>query len=244
MCYTERFIYQKHIKLSMECPRCLEDKDRLGQHWAMSCDYPELSEYKKNILTGLLMGDGHVPKTHGNSQMRIRMINKEFLDWLDQELSYLSSGVRFIKSADDSAKQMRDSGFRPNAKKENYNDVWELNTRTHPYITNMRENWYVPEKSFNLDIIDLNKDVIKMWYVTDGYLCDRDGHNPYSAFRMDSQSGTASEISKELSSMGFNNSVRDGGNVIAISPLSTIDLLDWIGDAPDGFEYKWVNKDE
>lgn len=224
----------------MKCINCGQEKDRLGQHWAMSCEYPRIDSYKRSLLTGILMGDGHIPAyKSGNSQMRIRMTNKEFLDWLNSELSYMSNGVRFIQSAEESAKYMRESNFRPNAKKENYSDVWEINTRTHPYFTSLRKNWYTPEKDFPLDLIPFNSVAISMWYVTDGYLCNRENHNPYSAFRLDSQSHKSDEISEKFDDIGFKNTVRDGGNVIAISPNVTPEFLQWLGKAPDGFEYKW-----
>jgi len=224
----------------MECPNCGDDKQRLGQHWAMSCNYPYLGDYMRSIFTGLLMGDGHVPNpTSGHAQMRIRMVNKEFLEWLDEELSFMSNGVRFVQSAEDSAEHMRKRGLRPNAKAENYSDVWELNTRTHPYFTALRRIWYVPDKQFPVDYIPFNNNVVSMWYVADGYLCKRDKHKPYSAFRLDSQSNNAQKISKRLENSGFRNTVRDGGNVIAISPNSTPDFLNWLGDTPTGFKYKW-----
>lgn len=226
----------------MDCPNCEKDRDRLGQHWAMSCEYPNIPDYMKSLFVGLLMGDGHVPNvSYGNPQMRIRMVNKPFLNWLDCKLEYMSNGVRFIQSAEDSAEYMKDRGFRPNADSENYSDVWELNTRTHPYFNEMRDTWYNPSKVFPLDDITLNSTVVKMWYVTDGYICDRSNHNKYSAFRLDSQSEIAIEISEKLSNKGFKCTVRDSGNVIAVSPDSTDQFLNWLGEAPDGFEYKWGN---
>jgi len=225
----------------MRCPNCGEEKSRLGQHWAMSCSFPKISDRNKLILEGILLGDGHVPDVKGNSQMRIRMTNEDFLHWLDSELSYMSNGVRFVKSAKESAEQNRKSGLRPNAKEENYNDVYELNTRTHPYFTKLRELWYTPDKTYKEELVSFEPELIKMWYVTDGYLCERENHNPYSAFRLDSQSESADDIVERFINQGINCTSRDGGNVIAISPLSTMDFLEWIGSPPDGFSYKWVN---
>lgn len=186
------------------------------------------------------MGDGHIADTSwGQTQMRIRLINEEFLNWLDDELSWLSTGVRFIKSAEESARRMRDSGYRPNANSDNYSDVYELNTRTHPYFTALRNSWYTPDKSFNRDIIPDNKLTYKMWYVSDGGMCRREGRNPYPYFRMDSNSEFAKTISRRLSNKGIESNVRDGGNVVAVSTQSTDDFLNYIGGAPSGFEYKW-----
>lgn len=224
----------------MKCPNCGNEYSRIGQHWAMSCGYPNISEDKRYIFSGLLMGDGYIPNcSDGNSQMRIRMVNEDFLCWLDSEISWLSCGVRFIKSAKDSAKDMRNRGYRPNAKEKNYSDVYELNTRTHPYFTSLRNSWYTPNKKFNKTVIPHNYLTYKMWYVTDGGLCKRESRNPYAYFRMDSNSHFAKTISTRLSNIGIESNVRDGGNVLAITTESTPDFLDYIGEPIKGFEYKW-----
>jgi len=224
----------------MNCPKCGKNLERLGQHWSMSCSYPKINSRRRLILSGLLMGDGHIPESKdGETQMRIRLINDEFLSWLDDELSWLSCGVRFVKSAEESAKSMRDSEFRPDANSDDYSDVYEMNTRTHPYFTALRESWYTPDKRFTKQIIPDNKLTYKMWYVTDGGMCKRENRNPYPYFRMDSNRNFAKVISRRLSNKGIESNVRDGGNVVAVSTNSTDDFLDFIGEPPAGFEYKW-----
>lgn len=224
----------------MECPSCRAEYDRLGQHWSMSCGYPDVPEGMRYIFSGLLMGDGHVPdRKSGNTQMRIRMVNRDFLHWLDNKLSWISSGVRLVKSAEEAASDMRDRGYRPNAESENYSNVYELNTRTHPYFTALRNSWYTPDKRFSENIVPHNPTTYKMWYVTDGGLCKREDRNPYVYFRMDSNRHFAKTISRRLSNIGVESNVRDNGNVLAITTGSTPDFLEYIGKPPKGFEYKW-----
>ena len=42
------------------CNQCETEYQSLAQHWSMSqsCDYPPLSEHQREIVRGLMLGDG------------------------------------------------------------------------------------------------------------------------------------------------------------------------------------------
>ena len=67
----------------------------LAMHWYHeSCPYPELGSRRREILTGLLLGDGSIPEVPGNHSFRLPMINRRFLEWFNERMEYLTTGVR------------------------------------------------------------------------------------------------------------------------------------------------------
>lgn len=224
----------------MKCPNCGNKYEKLGQHFSVgSCDFPEIEDSKKEILSGLLMGDAYIKKSKYNS-MIVSMCNEEFLEWLDNRLGWVSSGVIRVRTAKNSAKNNRESGFRPNAKEKDYSDVYRLTTFSHPLFNRMRNNWYSPEgKKFNMLKVTLSPEQLRMWYVSDGGLLERENRNPYAYFRLDSQKNLSENISELLEEIGIENNVRDGGNVIATTTESTPEILAYMGEPVPGFEYKW-----
>jgi hypothetical protein len=227
----------------MDCPVCgKKGLSRIGQHWSMSCSHPRINSVERSIFTGLLMGDGHIPPANKNTHLRVRMVNKEFLNWLDNEVS-LPSKVKFIKSAEESAKQNRDRDFRPEASAENYSDVYELRTAFHPYFTALRKIFYTPNKEFTSENILLNSESVRMWYVCDGTLrrANAENRRPAVEFRLDSQSDLSQELADKVSEK-FDITARasSSGNVIRVSTEDTDRMFEWLGKPPTGFKHKWI----
>lgn len=224
----------------MNCPECGKDYEKLGYHLSQGgCEFPEVDDSKRQILSGLLMGDGYIKESKYNSFI-VGMCNREFLNWLDKRLGWLSCGVTKIRTAKKSAENNRKSGIRPEAKEKNYSDVYRLTTFSHPLFNVMRNEWYTPSgKKFNMDRVTLSPEQLKMWYVSDGGFMDREKRRPYSYFRLDSQSELAKIISERLEELGIENNVRDRGNVIAVTTTDTPKMLTYMGEPVPGFEYKW-----
>lgn len=152
------------------CEQCTKEWDAVGRHWGQSkkCEYPELEGLKKEILIGLLMGDGSIMQREATNQyLRVNMITEPFLDWLDVQLGWLSTGVRLQITAKENALKSRESGFDSDALEENYNDVHFLRTRTHPSITELTQ-WYQSGKKVWPVDLELTPTALLMWYVGDG----------------------------------------------------------------------------
>ena len=97
------------------------------------------------------------------------MINRRFLEWFDERMGYLTTGVRFVHTAAELAEHNRESGFSPTAEAENYYDTYVVRTRAHPYFNELR-SWYDSgQKRFPADL-ELTPTLTKFWYVSDGYL--------------------------------------------------------------------------
>jgi len=230
------------------CEQCGNDYEAIGQHWSMSadCSHPDISDYKMELLTGMLMGDGCINRCNKNPFFRTNMIAKPFLEWLDDEFGWLSTGVRLDRTAEEGAKQCRDSGFSPDANVNNYSDVYRLHSRSHPDLQSLAD-WYVTGKKVFPEDIELTPTVLKMWYVSDGSYDNTDSNN-YIKIGMSNEIDRRDNIEQLFENVGFeisnwNISVRKRDGSERCEAQFTVEesrrLHEYMGEPPDGFEYKW-----
>lgn len=224
----------------MRCPSCGEDFKRLGLHWWHgTCPYPDVSEETEQTLLGLLMGDGSIPIQQGgdNSVFHIPMTNRTFLNWLDKQLGILTTGVSLKKTASELASINRQTGFSPDAREENYHDMYTVWSRTHPLFNEMREIWYPEgEKRFPGDL-ELTPMIAKFWYLCDGYLDFGDWGRPRLGIKARNESERSAYLIDLLKQAGVSPSYQR--HELRFSCDDTEAFIEWMGDAPPGFEYKW-----
>jgi len=151
------------------CPSCDKEFERIGQHWGHNPDHqPNISNFKHEILTGLIMGDGSVKRDGGrNPYIRIRSITREYLEFLDDIFGSMGLGVELRYTAEEKASENRDSGFAPNADPSTYSDQYLWRTRRSKQFIKYAE-WYEPEKVWPKSI-ELTPTTLRHWYVCDGH---------------------------------------------------------------------------
>ena len=88
------------------CPHCRGSYSQIAIHWA-ACEPPRLYNHQMELVKGLLCGDGSIEQRRAS--FRVEMINKRFLKWLDNELGWLSLGVRLARTNDEVATHLRES---------------------------------------------------------------------------------------------------------------------------------------
>lgn len=132
-----------------KCDDCGKSFKRVSGHWARtSCGYPEYTTRQKEIVRGLVLGDGYV-ETDSAPALKLGSTNKEFLEWVDGEMGNESTGVRFV--------HVTDAG----------SDYYTIRIRYNPYIeahtwgSNTNNDW--PR---HMRITPL---VIGLWYAGDGH---------------------------------------------------------------------------
>lgn len=232
------------------CPDCGRTFKAFSQHWRQSdCEYPSLSEKQKEILKGIVMGDGYVDCRHDNPYVKCKMITEEYLEYIDKQFGILSNGVDFVATAEEQAKQNRKSGNRPNAKTENYSDVYEWRSRSLPEL-GMFDSWYSSGEKVWPEDIELTPTVLKHWYVGDGHWYD-------NARNKMIQIGLSKEVDnrKKIESMFSRGPGIEIDNwkvterkegwtdcTVEFYGESSERLFDYMGEALPGFEYKWPEK--
>lgn len=221
------------------CPTCDNEFVRIAQHWnhGDNCNPTPMSEYQMELLTGILMGDGSMVDEDKNSRLQVSMITKPFLEWLDRELGIYSTGVRQKITAAESAEQNRNSGFSPNAKAENYHDVYKLTTRTLSQLNELA-GWYKTGNKVFPSALTLTPTILKMWYVCDGTLEQREDCKNIIKIGCKHEIEHEQYFKRLFEDIGFDCRFHYS-QYIAFSNADTKDLLKYMGNPPPGFEYKW-----
>lgn len=129
------------------CEQCGNEYSQVGNHWVQSkdCEYPELPDVWKELLVGLLMGDGAVnAKSGANQRITVSWASKEQCQWVDGVFGWFTTGVKLTATATESAQKMEDSGINGNdytADPNDFSDMYCVQTRSHPFITTLTD-WY------------------------------------------------------------------------------------------------------
>jgi len=233
----------------MKCKQCGNNYKNISLHWnKSSCNYPEISEKQKEIITGVLMGDGYINKA-GNPSICVTNTNRKYLEYLDSELTFLSSKISRKATAEESARHARKTGLSENASEENYSDLYVLNGRKHPELSNF-EKWYESgEKKF--PEIKLTPKILKHWFCCDGTWHNTNNNN-YIAIGLSNERAEKEKVGKmfdstpvEIARWNEHKRKNGAGKVNCIIEFSVEDskkVWKWMGNPPKGFEYKWPDK--
>lgn len=179
--------------MAKTCPDCgKEGLTNLGMHIAqVECEYPKLSKRHTDILSGILMGDGHI---RSDGIFEVSVTEKKYVEHLEQEFPdwfITDSGVSMVLS------ETSEDGH-----------MWRLRFVSCDETEKMREDWYNDSKKiFPLNNLEPNEMILTHWYVTDGGL---DGYNRPSIYSSNEDTGRLAEW---LSDVGYdvcfdNRSVR------------------------------------
>jgi hypothetical protein len=229
---------------NVECHNCGTEYQRIGHHWGKShsCDYPTLPSHIKEVMRGLLMGDGYVGSAEGQTPyLQLPLTNKSFLDWLDEKLRWFSTGVKKTRTASESAEYNLGRDFSTAVNEENYSDVYKLQTRVNPWFETL-ESWYSSGSKEFPDDLELTSTVAKYWYVSDGNLrWTQYMEQPEVEFTTILQSHRRDYLTSLFEQHSWKSRVANDRKVV-IPREQTDEILEWMGPAPPGFEYKWATE--
>jgi hypothetical protein len=225
---------------TIECHSCGERYRKISRHWyETSCSYPEISDRQKSMLIGLMMGDATLgAKDQSNPFVGIVNTNIEFLKWIHEELDSLSYTPTLLSTAKEKYEQNIESGFtsEESANLGKYNDVYYLNTVSHKEFVNL--DWISEGKKVIPKEIPIDSMIVKMWYCSDGSLHWRSDRGKAEARITNvTENDDLEKFKKMFSEAGFD--VRVGGKEIQFNIKQTKRLFDWMGEPPNGMEYKW-----
>jgi len=225
----------------VECHDCGKSYKGIGKHWSLSdCLHPRFTDHQKDVLVGLLMGDGCADMGSANACLTVGMITKEYLDYLDDLFGELSIGVDLQETGEKTAEKAIESGFSPNADKSEYSDVYRWRTRRHPYVTKLREWYDSGSKVFPPDI-ELTPTVLKHWYVSDGHYSDKGGSRRI-CMGIANEAANREKINSyfrrvDLPAPDWWSDTRCDWDV-----EHSIELFEYMGTPPQGFKYKWPTR--
>ena len=226
-----------------QCPDCREEFNKLGNHWQWNPEHrPELTEEQKEVITGLLMGDGSIVNRDNNGYFVVEMIKKEFLEYLTEIFPIIGKGVKKVSTAEEKAKARIMRGDE-NVNISNHNDIYMFSTCTLPDFKQFSD-WYEGGEKEWPDDIDLTPTILKYWYVSDGTYARPESDASYISISAVKEKDNANKITNYFEQKGFNISYfnRSSGNFnIIFDPDTTSEIFEYMGKPLPGFEYKWPN---
>lgn len=219
------------------CPTCNKEYKRLGSHWRYNPKHrPLLTNKQKDIIKGLLMGDGSLDIE--NLSVKVECISKNYLKYLKNIFHSLSCDVSLKRTAEESAKRVRDNGFRPKANKENYSDMYLWYTRKIPELEQF-VSWYTDVGKVWPEDIELTPTVLKHWYCGDGHKDGRGRISIYTSNEYDNGEKLKKYFKDvDLPTPRVYESDRGDMSLNFNRNQSKI-LLEYMGNPLPDFEYKW-----
>lgn len=215
------------------CPNCDVAVSYASRHWD-KCGEPELSQHQKDIIKGILMSDA----TISNEAMTIYSSNYSFIQWISDELSWMAYQPFLNDTGENRKKRNIKSGFDKNNNGNKYKDMYAVSVPKHSYIERL-QNWYTSgKKRFPEDKV--NKTVAKIWYCGDGGLNWSGNSKAYAEIRAPNESDRDAFLESLFQDTPFSPSSSSGDIRFG---SETDKFLDWLGESPNGMEYKWENYD-
>lgn len=198
--------------MSTKCPRCGNNYKSIGLHWS-SCGYPNISDYQKQISIGCLMGDASIEgKGQANPRFTLSNTNSEYASFVNKKLQPFSS-----------------LNIYPN---EKYKDT-HLVRFTHPWLKNLLK-WYQSGEKVFPDDIKLTPTILKHWYCCDGHF---EKHHKRFTIGVENEKNNKQKLTNYFSNIDIDVSLSAGQ--IYATKSETTKILEYMGEPPTGFEYKW-----
>jgi hypothetical protein len=198
------------------------------------------------MITGILMGDGYIHQSKKNPQLQVEMISPNYLQYVANKFGILGGKVNLYQTASEGAQRNRKTGFRPNADKVNYSDVYRWYSMAHPELKKFSK-WYSTGKKVWPKDIELTPTVLKHWYCGDGHWRNYKNTN-HIVISMSNESEEKEKVSQIFESVGLpspNNyeiqKRKDGSETCnaAFTVDQSKELWEYMGDPLPDFEYKW-----
>lgn len=227
----------------MECPNCGSEYKNLGSHWhrSASCEYPELTQKEKEVVIGLLMGDGTVNRSGKSANIKVECIEQRYVQYLSEIFEHHTRDVWMSKTAEESAKQSQASGFVENANPKNYHNVWTFESRQTPEFNQFR-SWYSTGKKVFPEDIEMTPTILTHWFAGDGSL-KTSGTNFQSIISTTNEFENKEKIESYFDSCPFSVDGWYSNKTTAhmrFNKENTLRLFEYMKGSVPGYEYKWL----
>jgi len=221
------------------CPNCGKDYKRIAAHFQHNPSHrPKLSEQQHEIITGVLMADGHIEETStGTYRLKVNSINKQYLEHLSDKFGIFSNDIYLNESAQASKERTLSRGGFGNS--VDFNDVWAWQTTSIPELSKYR-NWYDGKKVWPTNI-NITPTVLRHLYVGDGCW---ESSNSRIRIAMNNERGNEEKVESyfEVANLPVPKwNTTEKSHAAYWSATESEELLNYIGEPIAGFKYKWGN---
>jgi len=226
------------------CTQCGNEYQRIGQHWSLSsdCSHPSFTDHQREVITGLLMGDGCIHKAkNGNPYLVCSMISENYLQHIDDQFGVFGNVVSLKMTAAESAEHVRETGFDQNADADDYQDLYRWRSIRHPELQEFAD-WYASGKKVWPESIELTPTVLKHWYCGDGNW-NNSGTNNYIRIAMANEVNNTDKVNQLFENAGLpspsNYDISENNCIAEFTVDKSRELWQYMGEPLPDFEYKW-----
>lgn len=205
----------------------------------MQAKYYFIRKAKKNIINGLLLGDGCVHQVCKTPRLRVTTIHKEFIDYIISKFHNFNMKYYLTPGGEGYFQE----------RKIYRQDSYRVQSLTDQCFIEFRQKWYKDgTKVIPKDLL-LNPEIARYWFYGDGY-SDYDSGRKYVRVWFATNCFTSEEcdflIKQFLKhNILFNKYTKENGqNIIGCTrQKDIIKFFDYIGASDVRcFEYKWKKK--
>jgi len=209
---------------------------------SFDCSHPSFTEHQREIITGLLMGDGNINRQqNGNHLLECEMVSENYLQHIDDQFGVFGNGVSLKRTAAENAKKSRESGFNPNADVADYHDLYRWRSVCHPELQEFAD-WYASGKKVWPDTIELTPTVLKHWYCGDGYR-NNSGTQNRIEIAMANEVDNKDKVDQIFENVGLpspsNYAISESNCKAVFTVNQSHKLWQYMGKPLPDFEYKW-----
>jgi len=223
------------------CPKCGKSYERLGAHWQWNPEHrPSFTKKQKEIITGLLMGDGCINRGGKVPRLTSNMTSPNYLKYIDNIFGCISTGVSLKRTAKENAKISVNRGINLDAKEENYQNIYNWKTRRHPNLQQWAD-WYSTGKKIWPKDIELTPTVLKHWYCGDGNW-ENSGTSNRIKISMENEMGNIEKVFSMFTNSGLPEPSSYSGHKIVFTVDQSKELWEYMGKPLPDFYYKWPKK--
>lgn len=241
-----------NIYKGRKCPLCDHQSESLGTHFIRSeHGHPDIDQYKWEILVGHMMGDASYGRGSKNGYVVWHMTNLDYMKWLNRELGWMCNDPYLSRTPEQSARNnfLREVSRPAQNDKEkrmfssdpdSYKPIYTSRTVTHPLINKL--DWMEDGKKKFPETLKLTQTMVKIWYCDDGGLSWHSERSPFAIIGATSQMGMLDLLADKFADAVCRPVVSNGR--LRFNVNETEKLIDWMGDPPDGMEYKFCLESE
>ena len=193
-----------------------------------------------------MLGDGGVYTNSdgGNPFLFVNMITPEYLNYLSEMFSYLSTEPKLRKTAEQSAEETRKASLTGTADKEKHSDVYHWRVSANPELERWLK-WYESGEKVFPENVKLTPTTLKHWYCGDGDFHVESGRARIS---LSNERDNKKKIMDMFERAGFEDFTwcrsKSRGDYadsvrITFNKEGTKWFFRYIGNPLPGFEYKW-----
>jgi hypothetical protein len=204
--------------MSTVCPDCGDEFESLGKHLRWSCS---VRVDDVETIDALLIGDGTLDNGNsGNYRLTVDTTTKEYVSVIEEMLGWLHNTTK-----------------KYDPQQDGWKEKYQVRTHCLESITEQYDRWYPNGEKRIPDDMKITPKIMKHWYCADGNLKENSAGN----YRISIGSKSWMDEAKRIESL-FPFSASYAGYEICFPVSETEEIVEYMGEPPAGFEYKWPDR--